>query len=151
VFHRIVVPTDFSDCAGEAWDVAKRLSATAGGELIACYVLPGKMTVGPDPFADDRAINVRAWAKAALDDLVREARAKGLEARAAVRTGVAHQEIVALALDERADLIVIGTHGGTHGRGGINRVLLGSVADRVIRLAPCAVLTVRPQGKVAAA
>jgi nucleotide-binding universal stress UspA family protein len=147
VFHRIVVPTDFSDCAGEAWDVAKRLSVASGGELIACYVLPEKMPVGPDPFADDRAINVRAWATAALDDLVREARAKGLEARAAVRTGVAHQEIVALALDERADLIVI----GTHGRGGINRMLLGSVADRVIRLAPCAVLTVRSPGKVAAA
>ena len=57
----------------------------------------------------------------------------------ALRTGVPHEEIVALAQDERADLIVI----GTHGRGGINRALLGSVADRVVRLAPCPVLTVR--------
>jgi nucleotide-binding universal stress UspA family protein len=56
-----------------------------------------------------------------------------------LRSGVPHQEIVALARDERADLIVI----GTHGRGGINRALLGSVADRVVRLAPCPVLTVR--------
>jgi nucleotide-binding universal stress UspA family protein len=143
VFQRIVVPTDCSDSAGEAGGVAKRLSAAAGGELIVCYVLPEKMRVGPDPFADDRAVNVRAWARAALDDLVREARAKGLEARAGVRTGIAHQEIVALALDERADLIVI----GTHGRGGINRTRLGSVADRVIRLAP----SVRPPGKGAAA
>jgi nucleotide-binding universal stress UspA family protein len=52
---------------------------------------------------------------------------------------VAYQEIVTLAVDERADLIVI----GTHGRGGIDRALLGSVADRVVRLAPCPVLTVR--------
>ena len=147
MFHRIVVATDFSPCAGEAWDLAKRLGAAAGGELIVCYVLPEKGLLGSDPFADDRAINARAWAKAVLDDLVREARAKGLEARAAVRSGVVHQEIVALALDERADLIVI----GTHGRGGINRVLLGSVADRVIRLAPCPVLAVRPPGEEAAA
>jgi hypothetical protein len=49
--------------------------------------------------------------------------------------------------DERADLIVI----GTHGRGGLRRMLLGSVTDRVIRLAPCAVLTVRASGKAAAA
>jgi nucleotide-binding universal stress UspA family protein len=46
---------------------------------------------------------------------------------------------VALARDERADLVVI----GTTGRGGLNRALLGSVADRVVRLAPCPVLTVR--------
>lgn len=147
MFHRIVVPTDFSDCAREAWEVAKGLSALSGGELVVCYVLPGDLRYGQDAFAADRAVNVRAWAKAALDDLVLDARAKGLEARAEVRTGVAHQEIVGLAHDERADLIVI----GTHGRGGINRMLLGSVADRVIRLAPCAVLTVRGPHKVAAA
>jgi nucleotide-binding universal stress UspA family protein len=70
---------------------------------------------------------------------VAKARAEGLSARVALRTGVAHQEIVALATDERADAIVI----GTHGRGGIDRALLGSVADRVVRLAPCPVLTVR--------
>ncbi len=81
----------------------------------------------------------RKWAESALEDWVARARAEGLSARAALRTGVAHQEIVALATDERADAIVI----GTHGRGGIDRALLGSVADRVIRLAPCPVLTVR--------
>jgi nucleotide-binding universal stress UspA family protein len=63
------------------------------------------------------------------------ARAQGM----IVRTGSAHEEIVNLATDERADLIVMGTHGRT----GLNRVLLGSVADRVIRFALCPVLTVR--------
>jgi len=148
VFHRIVVPTDFSDCAREAWEMAKRLSAAAGGELIVCHVLPEPLRYGQGIYAGDAAANVqqsaRAWVKAALDDLVGEARAKGLAARAGLRHGVAYQEIVALALDERADLIVI----GTHGRGGVSRALLGSVADRVVRLAPCPVLTVRePDGK----
>ena len=59
--------------------------------------------------------------------------------RTIVRTGLAQEEIVNLATDERADLIIIGTHGRT----GLNRLLLGSIADRVIRFAPCPVLTVR--------
>jgi universal stress protein A len=56
-----------------------------------------------------------------------------------VRSGAAHQEIVDLATDERADLVIM----GTHGRSGLTRVLLGSVAERVIRFAPCPVLTAR--------
>ena len=67
------------------------------------------------------------------------ARAAGLTVGIATRDGIPYHEIVALAQDKRADLIVI----GTHGRGGVNRALLGSVADRVVRLASCPVLTVR--------
>jgi nucleotide-binding universal stress UspA family protein len=59
--------------------------------------------------------------------------------RTIVRTGSANEEIVNLATDERAELIIIGTHGRT----GLNRLLLGSVTERVIRFAPCPVLTVR--------
>jgi nucleotide-binding universal stress UspA family protein len=123
--------------------MAKRLSAAAGGELIACHVFPEPLRYGKGVDDSDVTGNVqqsiRGWVKAALDDLVEEARGKGLPARACVRDGTAYREIVALALDERADLIVI----GTHGRGGMSRALLGSVADRVVRLAPCPVLTVR--------
>ncbi len=53
--------------------------------------------------------------------------------------GVPFEEIVRVAKEEHADMIVM----GAHGRSGLNRVLLGSVAERVIRLAPCPVLTVR--------
>lgn len=66
-------------------------------------------------------------------------RAKGITVRTAVLTGSPHQKIVELVKDERADLVAM----GTHGRGGVSRMLLGSVADRVIRSAPCPVLTVR--------
>ena len=65
--------------------------------------------------------------------------AAGLTVRPVLRTGVPHEGIVALAADELADAPVI----GTHGRGGMSRVLLGSVADRVVPLAPCPALTVR--------
>ena len=81
----------------------------------------------------------RKWVETALESWVTKARSEGRSARAALLTGVAYAKIVALATDERADLIVI----GTHGLGSFERALLGSVADRVVRLAPCPVLTVR--------
>ena len=142
MFQRIIVPTDFSDCAEEAWSMAKRLGA-AGGELILAHVLTEVPQFGEGflnvQSASEIEAAARKWATASLEDCIAKARGEGLTARAALRTGVPHQEIIGLARDERADLIVI----GTHGRGGMDRVLLGSVADRVVRLAPCPVLTVR--------
>jgi nucleotide-binding universal stress UspA family protein len=84
----------------------------------------------------------RAWAERALAERVEAARAAGLRARSELRTGRPHAEIVAVATDAKADLVVI----GTHGREGFNRALLGSVADRVVHLAPCPVLSVRRPG-----
>jgi nucleotide-binding universal stress UspA family protein len=143
MFHRIVVPTDFSDCAEEAWKLARRLAAAPGSELVLAHVLTEVPLYGEGVLNIDTARKVREgarrWAETALEEWVSKARAEGLNARSTIRSGVAHEEIVALAQDERADLVVI----GTHGRGGINRALLGSVADRVVRLAPCPVLTVR--------
>lgn len=143
MFYRLVVPTDFSDCADEAWRLACRIAATSGGELILTHVLTEapRFSEGPFSMATSRQVHeaARQWAEGVLEQRVAKARAEGLSARVALRSGVAYTEIVALARDERADLIVI----GTHGRGGIDRVLLGSVADRVVRLAPCPVLTVR--------
>ena len=83
----------------------------------------------------------RQWAEETLEARAAETREAGVAARWTITTGVPFKEIVRAAAEERADLIVM----GTHGRGGINRVLLGSVADRVIRTAGCPVLTVRGQ------
>jgi nucleotide-binding universal stress UspA family protein len=143
MFYRIIVPTDFSSCSEEAWRLAQRLAGMSGAELVLTHVLTEAPLFREGPFIMPKVREVfeaaRSFADAALQEWVAKARAEGLSARAALRSGVAYQEIVTLAVDERADLIVI----GTHGRGGIDRALLGSVADRVIRLAPCPVLTVR--------
>jgi nucleotide-binding universal stress UspA family protein len=143
MFHRIVVPTDFSGCSEEAWKLARRLAAAPGSELVLAHVLTEVPLYGEGVLNIETARKVREgarhWAETTLEDWVGKARAEGLSARSTILTGVPHQEIVALAQDERADLVVI----GTRGRGGINRALLGSVADRVVRLAPCPVLTVR--------
>ena len=81
----------------------------------------------------------RKWVEDEIEKWASAARAEGITVRTIVRTGSAQEEIVNLATDERAELIIIGTHGRT----GLNRLLLGSIADRVIRFAPCPVLTVR--------
>ena len=142
-FYRIVVATDFSTCSHEAWALARRLTGAFGSELIPVHVLVESPLWGESPFNMDRVREVyelaRTWGRAELDKWAAQGKAAGLKVRPALRTGVPHEEIVALATDELADLLVI----GTHGRGGVSRVLLGSVADRVVRLAPCPVLTVR--------
>jgi nucleotide-binding universal stress UspA family protein len=81
----------------------------------------------------------RKWAAAALEERTAKFREHGLATRWLLKTGVPHEEIVKTAAEERADYIVM----GTHGRGLLDRFLLGSVADRVVRTAPCPVVTVR--------
>jgi nucleotide-binding universal stress UspA family protein len=143
VFYRVIVPTDFSPCAEEAWALARRLAAVCGSELVLVHVVVEAAPYGEGAFTMERSRQLyeatRQWAADTLEKWVAEARDTGLRARAVLRSGAPHREIVALATDERADLVVM----GTHGRGGLNRMLLGSVADRVVRLAPCPVLTVR--------
>jgi nucleotide-binding universal stress UspA family protein len=139
VFHRIVVPTDFSACAEEAWGLAQRLARAVGAELVLAHVLVETVPYGDTPSTIQTHEAARRWVEGALDSWAAKARAAGLSVRVALRTGVPHEEIVALATDERADMVVI----GTEGRGGVSRALLGSVADRVVRTAPCPVLTVR--------
>jgi nucleotide-binding universal stress UspA family protein len=140
---RILVPTDFSAGSERAWAEARRLAARLGAELVLVHVLVETPLYSEGPFTMKRARDVfdaaRAWAVKALGEWTATAAGAGISARWVLRTGVPYKEIVGAAARERADLIVI----GTHGRGGLDRALLGSVADRVIRLAPCPVVTVR--------
>lgn len=139
----VVVATDFSPAAEAAWAVARRLAHALGARLILAHVFVEATLYGERPFAGDRVRAVyaaaRQWVEQALERWAAGARAEGLEVETRIRTGVPHREIVALAAEAQAELVVM----GTRGRGGLERTLLGSVADRVIRLAPCPVLTVR--------
>jgi nucleotide-binding universal stress UspA family protein len=143
LFYRIVVPTDFSGCAEEAWSLAQRMAAALGSELVLAHVLVETPLYEEGPFTMERTRRVyeaaRKWAEESIEHWAATARGKGVKVRTALRTGLPYREIVLLATDERADLVLM----GTHGRGGLDRALLGSVADRVVRLSPCPVLTVR--------
>jgi nucleotide-binding universal stress UspA family protein len=143
LFHRIVVPTDFSECAEVAWALAKRVAGSVGSELVLAHILVEPIVYGDPSLATDTTWQLfeqgRKWVEDELEKWASAARAQGMTVRTIVRTGSANEEIVNLATDEGAELIIMGTHGRT----GLNRMLLGSVADRVIRLARCPVLTVR--------
>ena len=143
LFHRIVVPTDFSGSSEDAWALARRVAGTLGSEVVLAHVYVEPILYGDPPLASDTAGQLyeqgRKWVEDELEKWASAARAEGMTVRTIVRTGSAHDEIVNLATDERAELIIMGTHGRT----GLDRLLLGSVADRVIRFSPCPVLTVR--------
>ena len=119
------------------------MATRLGAELVLVHVLVETPLYSEGPFTMKQARGVfdaaRKWAEKTLGEWTATAAAAGISARWVLRTGVPYKEIVGAAARERADLIVI----GTHGRGGLDRALLGSVADRVIRLAPCPVVTVR--------
>jgi nucleotide-binding universal stress UspA family protein len=140
---RLLVATDFSPGSEEAWLVARRIAGQLGAEIVLVHVLVEAPLFSEGPFTMKQTREVfeaaRAWVEKMLGGWVATAGAAGLSARWIVCAGAPHKEIVAAAAREKADLIVM----GTRGRGGLDRALLGSVADRVIRLAPCPVLTVR--------
>jgi len=139
----ILHPTDFSDAAERAQQEALRLAHSIGGEVILLHVAVETPLYGEGLLNMNEVRKVyasaRQWAAAALEARTAKFREHGLATRWLLKTGVPHEEIVKTAGEEAADYIVI----GTHGRGALDRFLLGSVADRVVRTAPCPVVTVR--------
>jgi nucleotide-binding universal stress UspA family protein len=140
---KIVHPTDFSDCAEQGRALAVQLARALQAELILLHVSVDTPLYREGSMSGrelERFFEAqREWATKALEERAAACREQGVPTLARVVTGVPHREIVATAEREGADLIVM----GTRGRGGVERALLGSVADRVIRTAPCAVVTRR--------
>src|SRR5918995_3413399 len=140
---RILCPTDFSESAATAERQAVHLARALGAELLLLHVaIEAPLWREGVGTADVRRVfeGQRKWAEDTLAARAAALSTEGVSARGVVKVGVAWEEIVGLAAEERADMIVMGTQGRT----GLERVLLGSVAERVIRRAPCPVLTVRP-------
>jgi nucleotide-binding universal stress UspA family protein len=138
--RHIMVPHDFSDTAQRALEFAlgiarplrARVSVMFAYDVVA-YGFPEAPAVPTDSAQIERA------ARAALEDVARRAQGTGVEVEGMLRRGVPWSEINAAAEETKVDLIVM----GTHGRRGFARALLGSVAEKVVRTAPCPVLTVR--------
>jgi universal stress protein A len=139
----ILHPTDFSEAADHAQQEALRLAHALGGELILLHVAVETPPYGEGLLNTDEVREVyaaaRKWSTATLEERTATICDHGLAARWLLKTGVPHEQIVKTAGEERADYIVM----GTHGRGALDRLLIGSVADRVVRTAPCPVVTVR--------
>jgi nucleotide-binding universal stress UspA family protein len=143
-FRRIVHPSDFSPASRPAFRKAIELAKSTRAQLFVVHVL-SMLPVIPDAYVaptvwDDLERVQRITAQRQLARLVATAKAAGARASGVVLDiGVTHEQIVRFARARRADLIVI----GTHGRSGLTKALLGSVASRVLAAARCPVLTVR--------
>jgi universal stress protein A len=142
----ILVPTDFSEPAKRAEDAAIELARRLGSEILLLHVSVEAplYNEGMRGLVEPRQVYEaqRVWAETTLAARAAEIRAKGVSAHADIRSGVAVDQILRAAEDPDVEMIVI----GTHGRGGLSRLFLGSVADRIVRVAPCPVMTVRPPG-----
>jgi nucleotide-binding universal stress UspA family protein len=140
--EQILVPTDFSAHAERALDAAIGLARRFGAKvhLLHAYHLP--VTVATPEYVvipRDFWTSVREAASKKLSDLVDRVRGEGLEVEAHLTEMAAAPAITEAAEKLGVDLIVMGTRGNT----GLKHVLLGSVAERTLRTAPCPVLTLK--------
>ncbi len=140
---KILCAVDFSEHSPRVADYAATLARTTGASIICLYVAPSlSQYVGfhvPPSSIENFVGEIVAGADSTMNAFLNE-NFKDLEVVSKVVTGYAAEEIISLAESENADLIIM----GTHGRKGIDRILFGSVAEKVVKTARCPVMTVRP-------
>ena len=142
IAQHILVPTDFSECATQALDYAIELANAHRAHLTLLHVIDiaswadgREEAMLPQSYWQELETGV-AERMSAPQKRVKEA---GLPVETLIIHGRPFQTIIDIARDKGADLIIMGTHGRT----GLTHSMLGSVAERVVRLAPCPVLVTR--------
>jgi nucleotide-binding universal stress UspA family protein len=144
ILKNVLVATDFGEASDAALTYGRDLARTFGARLHVLHVaenvvvrFANEMSMA---FLPELQTQIEEEARKRIEALVSDEDKKTLNARAAVVTSAgAAETIVQYASDHAIDLIVM----GTHGRRGVDHLLMGSVAERVVRTAPCPVLTVR--------
>jgi nucleotide-binding universal stress UspA family protein len=141
---RILAPIDFSEPCRESLRVAGALAKLLDAELDVLHVVDGASgsayTVSHGP--RDRTASAVHW-EDYLDGLLEQERVAGPRTTGYIRGGAVAPTIVNFALERQSELIVMGTHGAS----GVRRVLLGSVAEALVRRSPCPVLVIKPFGR----
>jgi len=142
--RRIMHPTDFSKASAAAYKRAVELAKGNRAELLLVHVLTPAIPMVADGYVsprvyEDMANAARAYGQKHLTALLGKAKRAGIRVKGLLLDGLPHERIAQAARSRKADMIVIGTHGRT----GFAKLFLGSVASRVLAIAPCPVLTVR--------
>ena len=146
-FQRILFPTDFSAASTHAFELACGIARDYNASILILAVIEEPLAVGEYAGLDAGfSTGVHAAREKMQAKLVRmKSTVPGVSVQRKVVVGVsATEQILSFAEREKCDLIVM----GTHGRHGVTRILLGSVADEVVRKAPCPVLVIREAAKV---
>ena len=142
--RRILHPSDFSTASAAAFTKALETAKARRAELLLVHVMSSVMPIPGDGYVspkayDELVASTRAWAQTQLGARLARARKARIRAKAFLLDGMPHEQIVRFAKSQRADLVVM----GTHGRSGLAKLFLGSVAGRVVAAARCPVLTVK--------
>ena len=144
--QKIVCPVDFSNCSQQALNYAQELAKQFDAELSivhayedpSAYVTPMPMSgyVGPGA---ELLLALRKQLETRIEQCRTEVVAAGVKVRAELLEGAPYRVVLDWAKEYGADMIVVGTHGHT----GLTHALLGSVTERIVRMADCPVLTIR--------
>jgi nucleotide-binding universal stress UspA family protein len=146
--QHFLVPIDFSPYAEHALDYAIALAQKLQARVIFLHVIQPPLVVGTDMDAWPSPAFIEELETAIMSDMegyLARVTSAGLEGEITVVHGVPFQEILDTAKKRQVDLIIMGTHGRT----GLPHVFLGSVTEKVVRLAPCPVLVARQSTPVA--
>ena len=139
MLKRILAATDFSANADSAWRFALELATSVNGELLLLHVMTPLGATGPVEVQQDHERRA-AVARRLLAERAAQATSAALDVKTIVGRGDPAEVIAATAHQERVDVIVVGTHGHRESAD----VLIGSVAERVLRRAPCTVIIGKP-------
>jgi nucleotide-binding universal stress UspA family protein len=142
--RRILFASDFSKASTKAFATAMALAKATHGDMTILHVVVPITPVVPEQYIggttlDKLNADARQWAQEQVAKLATKAKKSGIRANGLTTTGDPAEQIVRTARAKRVELIVLGTHGRT----GLNRLFVGSVAQRVIASATCPVVTVR--------
>ena len=139
-FKKILVPTDFSSQSDKSLDYAVMVANQFGAKIILLHIIEPFPYTTTDAFmVVDNSEAMRSIAETLIKNQSKTLRQKKISVKTDLIVGNPAQEIIKKAEREKADLIVMGTHGRT----GVEHVLLGSVAEKIVRLANCPVLTIK--------
>ena len=142
--RRVLYATDFSEASRPGFAAAVSLARSLAARLTILNVIPPVVPTVPEVYLDAVTLDqldkqARRWSVQQLEKLNARAKRAGVRVTSLLRDGQAADQIVRTCRSTKADLLVV----GTHGRRGLPRLLLGSVAERVVAMAPCPVVTVR--------
>lgn len=143
MIKKILVPIDFSDYSKKALHYTVKFAKSFDAELFLVYVIeplvyPADLSMGQMVIPQSE-VNLSEKAKSELEELATNEIGDSLKYNILIKTGKPFMEVIETASEIDADLIIIATHGHT----GVEHLLFGSTAEKIVRKAPCPVLTLR--------